>query len=116
MSSAKIGRGKNPIFGDNFPPPFREDRTTKRARFRDEEVAGEHHMRVSYKETLVNSSQARENEYGGGATDWDFEEGDVIESNDGPMPSIAFSARIHEKLSEPWKNLRDKTIWLSATK
>ena len=61
-------------------------------------------MQVSYKETLVNSSQAMENGFGGRAVDWDFKEGDVIENNDGPMPSIAFSARVHEKLSEPWKN------------
>ena len=36
--------------------------------------------------------------------DWDFEKGDVVERNDGPMPSIKFSARVHAKLSEPWKN------------
>ncbi|KAH9769017.1 DUF4283 domain-containing protein [Citrus sinensis] len=103
-SSENIGRGKNPIFGGTFPPPFREARTTKKARFRDEEGASDHPMQVSYKETLVNSSPAGENGYGDGTLDWDFEEGDVIEENDGPMPSIAFSARIHEKLSEPWKN------------
>ncbi|KAK9181331.1 hypothetical protein WN944_024468 [Citrus x changshan-huyou] len=103
-TSENIGRGKNPIFGGTFHPPFREARTTKKARFRDEEVAGDQPMQVSYKETLVNSSQAMENGYGDGALEWDFEEGDVIEENDGPMPSIAFSARIHEKLSEPWRN------------
>ncbi|KAK9209900.1 hypothetical protein WN944_002269 [Citrus x changshan-huyou] len=41
---------------------------------------------------------------GGGLDDWDFEEGDVIESNEGSMPSITFSVRVHVKLSEPWKN------------
>lgn len=59
-------------------------------------------MHVSYKETLVNSSQAKENGLGGKAVDWEFEEGDVIETTDGPMPSITFSARVHEKLSDPW--------------
>ena len=103
-SSENIGRGKNPTFGGTFHLPFREARTTKKARFRDEAAAGDQPMQVSYKETLVNSSQAMENGYGDGALDWDFEEGDVIEENDGTMPSIAFSARIHEKLSEPWRN------------
>ena len=36
--------------------------------------------------------------------DWEFEEGYVIANNDGPMPSITFSARVHEKLSKSWKN------------
>ncbi|KAK9226373.1 hypothetical protein WN943_011420 [Citrus x changshan-huyou] len=77
-ASENIGCGKNPIFGGNFHPTFREARTTKKARFHDEEIAGDQPMQ--------------------------FEERDVIEENDGPMPSIAFSARIHEKLSEPWRN------------
>ena len=54
-SSKKSGRGKNPNSGGIFPPPFRETRTTKKARFRDEEVADDTPVQVSYKETLVNS-------------------------------------------------------------
>ncbi|KAK9200353.1 hypothetical protein WN944_015550 [Citrus x changshan-huyou] len=59
---------------------------------------------VTYKETLVGDSQHREDGIGGRDADWDFEEGDVIESHDGVMPSIKFSARIQEKLIQPWKN------------
>ncbi|KAK9191139.1 hypothetical protein WN943_019750 [Citrus x changshan-huyou] len=103
-SSENLGHGGNPIFGGTFPPPFREARTTKKARFRDEDHAGVNHAQVSYKETLVNATQAIEQGFGGGLKDWDFEEGDVIETNEGPMPSITFSARVHAKLSEPWKN------------
>lgn len=103
-SSEKPGRGKNPNAGGIFPPPFRETRTTKKARFRDEEVADDTPVQVSYKETLVNSSRATETGYEGGTVDWEFEEGDVTENKDGPMPSISFSDRIHEKLCEPWKN------------
>lgn len=68
-SSENLGRGGNPIFGGVFPPPFREARTTKKVRFRDEEVAGDNPMQVLYKETLVNSSQAEENGLGGKAVD-----------------------------------------------
>ena len=100
--SENLGRGENPILGGIFPPPFREARTTKKARFRDEEQAGDNLMQVSYKETLVNVSQALEQGFGGRLGE--FEEGDVIENNEGPMPSITFSARVHEKLSELWKN------------
>ena len=60
---------------------------------------------VTYKETLVDDSQHREDGIGGRDADWDFEEGYVIESHDGVMPSIKFSARIQEKLIQPWKNL-----------
>ncbi|KAH9735625.1 reverse transcriptase domain-containing protein [Citrus sinensis] len=59
---------------------------------------------VTYKETLVGDSQHREDGIGGRDADWDFEEGDVIESHEGVMPSIKFSARIQEKLIQPWKN------------
>ncbi|XP_024038345.1 uncharacterized protein LOC112097376 [Citrus clementina] len=59
---------------------------------------------VAYKENLVNVLQALEQGFVGGIEDWEFEEGDVIENNEGPMPSITFSARVHEKLSKPWKN------------
>ena len=103
-SSEILGRVGNPTFGGTLPPPPREARTTKKARFRDEDHAGIHSAQVSYKETLVNATQAMEQGVGGGTEDWDFEEGDVIETNEGNMPSIKFSARVHAKLSEPWKN------------
>ncbi|XP_015386679.1 uncharacterized protein LOC107177421 [Citrus sinensis] len=103
-SSKNLGHGENPIFRGIFPPPFREARTTKKARFRDEENAGDNPTQVAYKENLVNVLQALEQGFVGGIEDWEFEEGDVIENNEGPMPSITFSARVHEKLSKPWKN------------
>ncbi|XP_052287236.1 uncharacterized protein LOC127898791 [Citrus sinensis] len=103
-NSENLGGGENPNFGEAFPPPFREARTTKKARFRDEENGSETTKQVSYKETLVNSSQTMENGFGGGVVDWDFEEGDVVERNDGTLPSISFSDRVHAKLSEPWKH------------
>ncbi|XP_024035663.1 uncharacterized protein LOC112096450 [Citrus clementina] len=103
-NSENLGGGQSPNFGEAFPPPFREARTTKKARFRDEENSSETTKQVSYKETLVNSSQTMENGFGGGAVDWDFEEGDVVERNDGTLPSISFSDRVHAKLSKPWKH------------
>ncbi|KAK9195962.1 hypothetical protein WN943_004090 [Citrus x changshan-huyou] len=103
-SSKNLGHGENHIFRGIFPPPFREARTTKKARFRDEENVGDNPTQVAYKENLVNVLQALEQGFVGGIEDWEFEEGDVIENNEGPMPSITFSARVHEKLSKPWKN------------
>ena len=89
-SYENLKRGENPNFREVFPPPFREARTTKKAQFRDEEEDSDNPKQISYKETLVNSSQAMENGFGGGAVDWEFEEGDVIENNDRPMPSSLF--------------------------
>ena len=103
-SSEILGRRGNPIFGGTFPLPLREARTTKTVRFRDEDQASVNTAQVSHKEILVNATQAMEQGVGGGIEDWDFEEGDVIETNEGTMPSIKFSARVHAKLSEPWKN------------
>ncbi|KAH9722319.1 reverse transcriptase domain-containing protein [Citrus sinensis] len=103
-NSENLRGDENPNFDGAFPPPFRETRTIKKARFRDEENDSETTKQVSYKETLVNSSQAMENGFRGGEVDWDFEEGDMVEHNDGSMPSINFSDRVHAKLSEPWKH------------
>ena len=40
---------------------FRKARTTKKVWFRDEEKDSDNPKQISYKETLVNSSQAMEN-------------------------------------------------------
>ena len=36
--------------------------------------------------------------------EWDFEPGDVTVRDDGTMPTIQFSKRIHDKLTKPWLN------------
>lgn len=36
--------------------------------------------------------------------EWDFELGDIIVGDDGTMPTIKFSKRIHDKLIKPWQN------------
>ncbi|KAL9411769.1 hypothetical protein AB3S75_045384 [Citrus x aurantiifolia] len=36
--------------------------------------------------------------------EWNFEPGDVTVGDDGAMPTIKFSQRIHEKLVKPWQN------------
>ena len=59
-SSESLGREGNPNSGGIFPPPFREARTIKKARFRDEEHVGDTTTQVSYKETLVNATQEME--------------------------------------------------------
>ena len=59
---------------------------------------------MTYKETLVGPLQFQEPGFGDSEEDWEFEEGDVIENCEGVMPSITFSARIQEKLIQPWKN------------
>uniref|UniRef100_A0A1S8ACP9 GroES-like zinc-binding alcohol dehydrogenase family protein n=1 Tax=Citrus limon TaxID=2708 RepID=A0A1S8ACP9_CITLI len=59
---------------------------------------------VTYKETLVGPSQFKAHGVEGSEEDWEFEEGDVTENCEGVMPYITFSARIQEKLIQPWKN------------
>ncbi|XP_024043278.1 uncharacterized protein LOC112099971 [Citrus clementina] len=36
--------------------------------------------------------------------DWELEEDDVTYREEEPMPFIAFSSRVHERLVEPWEN------------
>ncbi|KAL9437499.1 hypothetical protein AB3S75_023378 [Citrus x aurantiifolia] len=71
---------------------------------RDEGTDADNPPPVTYKETLVGPMQYEESGVGGSEEDWDFEEGDVTENCEGVMPSITFSARIQEKLIQPWKN------------
>lgn len=80
------------------------DAFNKKARRREEGTNEDNPPLVTYKETLVGDSHFREAGFGGSEADWEFEEGDVLENHDGVMPSITFSARIQEKLIQPWKN------------
>ena len=43
-----------------------------------------------------------ENVLFGKTEDWDLEEDDVIFRDEEPMPFIAFSNRVHERLAHPW--------------
>ncbi|KAH9699953.1 hypothetical protein KPL71_024558 [Citrus sinensis] len=103
-SSDNIGGSKNPSFARVFSSPLQATRSTKKARMREEGTDEDNPPLVTYKETLVSDSQYRAAGIGGSEADWEFDEGDVIENHDGVMSSISFSARIQEKLIQPWKN------------
>ncbi|XP_052300179.1 uncharacterized protein LOC127903703 [Citrus sinensis] len=59
---------------------------------------------LSFKDALMPWTQQRSFDDTEMDEEWDFEPGDVIVGDDGAMPTIKFSQRIHEKLVQPWQN------------
>ncbi|KAH9648562.1 DUF4283 domain-containing protein [Citrus sinensis] len=58
---------------------------------------------LSFKDALMPHTQQRSFDDTEMDEEWDFEPGDVIVGDDGAMPTIKFSQRIHEKLVKPWQ-------------
>lgn len=95
---------ENPNLLKVFPPPLNEDRSTKKARFRSHGTDEDNPTLLSFKEALVPSSLHRNSDDAEMEDDWDFEPGDVMVGEDGTMPTIVFSKRVHDKLIKPWQN------------
>ena len=93
----------NPNLMKATPPLLEEDRTTKKARFR-EQGSDEHNLPVmSFRDSLMKdqSGAAEMNE---GVDDLDVADEDVIIETDGCIPSVVFSQKMQEQLVRPWKN------------
>ncbi|KAH9767310.1 DUF4283 domain-containing protein [Citrus sinensis] len=95
---------ENPNLLKVFPPSLNEDRSTKKARFRSHGTDEDNPTPLSFKEALAPSSLHRNFDDAEMEDDWDFEPGDVMVGEDGTMPTIVFSKRVHDKLIKPWQN------------
>ncbi|KAL9422299.1 hypothetical protein AB3S75_034549 [Citrus x aurantiifolia] len=106
----KIGTNDNSSFFGVFPPPFVDDRSSKKARWRANGMDANNPLPASYRDALRDSGLGKNSIHGMTEgeefhdDDWDFEPGDVMVSSDGAMPTIDFSKRIQEKLIKPWQN------------
>ncbi|KAK9200230.1 hypothetical protein WN944_015427 [Citrus x changshan-huyou] len=103
-SSENLGTQENPSLLKTIPPPLPEDRSTKKARFRSHGMDEDNPPPLSFKDALMPRTQQRSFDDTTMDDEWDFEPGDVIVGDDGAMPTIKFSQRIHEKLVQPWQN------------
>ncbi|XP_038715029.1 uncharacterized protein LOC120008721 [Tripterygium wilfordii] len=93
------------VLGKEPPPPVEDDRSTKKARFREEvDDAGPSRSQVSFRDKLMESNVNREEELTGNSKDLEMTTDDVMVIREGYMPSIAFSQKVHEQLIKPWKN------------
>ncbi|XP_050226208.1 uncharacterized protein LOC126676119 [Mercurialis annua] len=83
--------------------PATEDRTTKKARFRESEPQANDQVPMSFRDKVMQSDIERENSLAGRFEDFEVTENDVLVYDNESMPSISFSPRIQEELSKQWK-------------
>ena len=86
------------------PPPSEEDRSTKKARFREHDNEEADPRVMSFKEKRLQSSQAMEEDLVGKEDDFDVNADDVLIDRNSHIPSIKFSEKVHEALVKPWKS------------
>ena len=80
-----------------LPPPVEDDRSTKKAHFRDKMDSGsEASPSVSFKDKFMQSSLAWEADLIGGTNDIEIRMDEVKIGHDGLIPSISFSKKVWE--------------------
>ncbi|XP_052299741.1 uncharacterized protein LOC107177420 [Citrus sinensis] len=85
-------------------PLLAGDRSATKAKFRAQGVDGDNPSPLSFRDVLMDTQGHSENVSLGRQDDWELEEEDVTFREEEPMPYIAFSSRIHDRLVEPWEH------------
>ncbi|KAH9725904.1 DUF4283 domain-containing protein [Citrus sinensis] len=80
------------------------DRSTKKTEFWEQGEDGDNPLPPSFADIVMKMQARSENVLFGKTEDWDLEEDDVIFRDEEPMPFIAFSNRVHERLAHPWEH------------
>ena len=86
------------------PPLLEEDRTTKKARFREQGFDEDNPPVMSFTDSLMKDQSGADTEMNEGVDDLDVADEDVIIETDGCIPSVVFSQKMQEQLVLPWKN------------
>ncbi|XP_050217298.1 uncharacterized protein LOC126668126 [Mercurialis annua] len=87
---------------DPREPPS-EDRSTKKARFREGESQSSNPPVMSFKDKVLQSDRERAGSLAGDFEEFTVSDSDVVVYREGSMPSITFSNRVQEELSKQWK-------------
>ena len=90
--------------GMDSPMTSAVDRSTKKTKFREQEEDEDNPSPPSFADIVMKMQTRSENVLFGKTKDWDLEEDDVIFRDEEPMPFIAFSNRLHERLAHPWEH------------
>ncbi|KAH9666673.1 reverse transcriptase domain-containing protein [Citrus sinensis] len=93
----------NPNLIKAAPPLLEEDRTTKKARFREQGSDENNPPVMSFRDSLMKD-QSRATVMNECVDDIDIVDEDVIIEIDGCIPSVVFSQKMQEQLVRPWKN------------
>ncbi|XP_052289938.1 uncharacterized protein LOC127899844 [Citrus sinensis] len=88
----------------DIPMTSAVDRSTKKKKFREQGEDGDNPSPPSFADIVMKMQARPENVLFGKTDDWDLEEDDVIFRDEEPMPFIAFSNRVHERLAQPWEH------------
>lgn len=84
------------------PPPLADDRSTKKAKFREQRNDGDNPPPPSYADIAMWMQARYETISFDKQDDRELEEGDVIFREEEPMPFIAFSDRVQQRLVKPY--------------
>ncbi|KAH9665772.1 hypothetical protein KPL70_020428 [Citrus sinensis] len=85
------------------PPPLKDDRSTKKARFRSQGADGDNPVTLSFKDKLMESQRTVVEDPINEDGALDFEPEDIMVEHGINMPSISFSPKIHAQLVRPWQ-------------
>ncbi|XP_050222130.1 uncharacterized protein LOC126672222 [Mercurialis annua] len=83
--------------------PSPEDRTTKKAKFREEDGQASDPSAMTFRDKVVQSDKDREEKLAGDLEDFKVKTDDVTVYENKSMPSISFLSRVQEELSKRWK-------------
>ncbi|XP_050229218.1 uncharacterized protein LOC126678358 [Mercurialis annua] len=96
----------SPLLKEIGREPMEEDRSTKKAKFREnqeEDMVEVQDVPMSFKDKVLQADKERVVSISGTCDDFNMMEDDVIISNDEGLPMISFSNRVKEELSKPWR-------------
>ena len=85
-------------------PPLAGDRSTTKAKFRAQGVDGDNPSPLSFRDMLMDTQGHSDNVSLGRQDEWELDEEDVTFREEEPVPYIAFSSRIRDRLVEPWEH------------
>ncbi|GAY68969.1 hypothetical protein CUMW_268340 [Citrus unshiu] len=85
------------------PPPLKDDRSTKKARFHSQGADGDNPVTLSFKDKLMESQRTVVEDAINEDGALDFEPEDIMVEHGINMPSISFSPKIHAQLVRPWQ-------------
>ena len=80
------------------------DRSIKKAKVREQGEDWDNPLPLSFSNIVMDMQVRPKNVLFGKTDDWGLEEDDVIFRDGEPMPFIAFSNRVHERLVQPWEH------------
>ncbi|KAL9445616.1 hypothetical protein AB3S75_018585 [Citrus x aurantiifolia] len=94
----------------NSPPPLEDDRSTKKTKFRAQGEDGDNPSMLSFRDKLMEQqrgmidAEISREDFMGREKDIEVEKEDVVIEQDGYLPSISFSQKVHEQLIKPWQS------------